>query len=116
MKIVLSKAAERYVTEHVREGDPAIFICQAGCCTPQPTVVYGSRGSVDPEFLTSYFEERGKTNGVSMFLDKRLSEHLKPFRLVIDVDRQSTSKSLKLKMDFRILYVDQESTAVEATK
>jgi hypothetical protein len=41
-------------------------------------VVYDSRGSVDPELLTSYFEERGKTNGISMFLNKRLSEYLKP--------------------------------------
>jgi hypothetical protein len=57
-------------------------------------VVYGSRGSVDPELLTSYFEERGKTNGISMFLNKRLSEYLKPFRLVIDVNRQPTSKRL----------------------
>jgi hypothetical protein len=109
MKIVLSEAAERYVSDYVREGDPAIFICQAGCCAPQPTVVYGSRGSVDPEILTSYFEERGKTNGVSMFLDKRLSEYLKPFRLVIDLDRRTTSKSLRLKMD--IAPERKESTA-----
>lgn len=97
MKIVLSETAERHVTNYVRGDDPAIFICQAGCCAPQPTVVCGSRGSVDPEILASYFEEKGKINVVSVFLDKRLSGYLEPFRLVVDIDRRS--RSLKLKIE-----------------
>ncbi|MEM3693157.1 MAG: hypothetical protein QXI39_03960 [Candidatus Bathyarchaeia archaeon] len=88
MKVTLTEWAKNYVMQERAGRDVAIFIFQSECfCTGiHPEVIHRPKADVNPAFLKAYFEEVGKFEGISIYLDKRLKDYFGSSDLIIDVD------------------------------
>ena len=84
----MTEWAKKYLMQEKVGTDVDIFIFQSQCfCTGiNPEIIYRPKGDVNPAFVKAYFEEIGKDEGITIYMDKRLKEYFGSSSLIIDVE------------------------------